>query len=183
MNLVRLSCHYHIDVVLGDSVSGCECAHCQFLGFATDPGIRLVGGSGPHEGRMEVYHNGTWGTVCDDGWDLQDAIVVCHQLGYFNVTAALRSASFGAGSGPIFFSNLSCSGNNSHITVCPNHGSADLNCTHSEDAGVTCEGESAAVCVCLWCGVCLCVSVSEFFTGWMEVQGLIFVTNAILKDM
>ena len=104
-----------------------------------------MGGSGQHEGRVEVYHNGTWGTVCGDGWDLRDATVVCHQLGYFNVTAALGSASFGAGSGPILLNNLSCLGNESHITACPNHGSADLNCTHSEDAGVICEGESAAV--------------------------------------
>ena len=145
MQFVRLSWCHHIDVVCGDSVSGCECAHCQFVVFATDPDVRLVGGSGQHEGRVEVYHNGTWGTVCDDGWDLQDATVVCHQLGYFSVTAALGSASFGAGSGPIFFNNLSCLGNESHITMCPNHGSADLYCTHSEDAGVICEGESEAV--------------------------------------
>ena len=145
MTLVRLSWHHYIDVVCNDSVSRRECAHCQLVVFATDPGIRLVGGSGPHEGRVEVYHNGTWGTVCGDGWDLQDATVVCHQLGYFNATAALGSASFGAGSGPIFFNNLSCLGNESHITMCPNRSSADLNCTHSEDAGVICEGESAAV--------------------------------------
>ena len=129
--------------------------------FATDPDERLLGGSGPHEGRVEVYHNGTWGTVCDDGWDLQDATVVCRQLGYFNATAALGSTSFGAGSGPIFHNNLSCSGNESHITMCPNHGSADLNCTHSEDAGVICEGESAALCVCL----CVCVCLSFH---WLE---------------
>ena len=128
-----------------EGVSGCECAHCQFVVFVTDPGIRLLGGSGPHEGRLEVYHNGTWGTVCDDGWDLQNAMVVCRQLGYFNVIAAKRSASFGAGSGPIFLSNLSCSGNESHIMACPKHSSADHNCTHSEDAGVICEGESASV--------------------------------------
>ena len=145
MHFVGLSWHHHIDVVCGESVSGCECAHCQFVVFVTDPGIRLLGGSGPHEGRVEVYHNGTWGTVCDDGWDLQDAMVVCRQEGYFNVTSAKRSASFGAGSGPIFLSNLSCSGNESHIMACPKYSSADHNCTHSEDAGVICEGESASV--------------------------------------
>ena len=106
----------------------------------TDSGIRLVGGSGPHEGRVEVYHNGTWGTVCDDGWDLQDAAVVCRQLDYINATAAHGSARFGAGSGPILFSELACIGNESTITECHHLLTGVHNCTHSEDVGVVCEG-------------------------------------------
>ena len=102
--------------------------------------IQLVGGSGPHEGRVEVYHNGTWGTVCDDDWELQDATVVCRQLGYVNATATHGSTRFGAGSGPILFSELTCTGNESIITECHHLLTGVHNCTHSEDVGVVCEG-------------------------------------------
>ena len=47
-----------------------------------DGGIRLVGGTRPHEGRVEVCLNSRWGTVCDDAWGNVDASVACRQLGY-----------------------------------------------------------------------------------------------------
>ena len=91
---------------------------------------------------MEVYHNGTWGTVCDDDWDLQDAMVVCRQLGYINATAAVGPARFGSGSGPILFSELSCVGNESTITECDHRSTGGHNCSHSQDVGAVCERES-----------------------------------------
>lgn len=48
----------------------------------TDGELRLVDGSGPHEGRVEVCVNQVWGTICSIGWSNEDANVVCKQLGY-----------------------------------------------------------------------------------------------------
>ena len=149
----------HIGVGCGDGECDVhECTHSWFIVFVTDTNVRLVGGSVPHEGRVEVYHNGTWGTVCNDDWDLRDATVVCHQLGYVNASAALGSSGFGSGSGSILLSKLDSVGNESNMAECDHLGTIVHNCTHSEDAGVVCEGQSTIhlynirVCIC----ACLC---------------------------
>ncbi len=110
--------------------------------------IRLVGGSSPLEGRVEVFHNGEWGTVCDDGWDTTDASVVCRELGFSSDGAIPHiRAAFGQGTGQIWLDDTQCRGSEERLIDCPRHRSGQphnptpiggSNCGHSEDAGVTC---------------------------------------------
>ena len=99
---------------------------------------RLVGGSTPREGRVEVYINNQWGTVCDDHWSTTAAQVVCQQLGYSSSTSAHGGAYFGQGSGRILLDDVSCTGSETSLATCSHLGVGSHNCGHSEDVGVVC---------------------------------------------
>ena len=104
-------------------------------------GLRLVGGGWSGEGRVEIFHSGVWGTVCDDSWDLSDAKVVCRSLGYSYAFDAPQSAHFGQGSGQIWLDDVGCQGYESSIEDCSHGGWNVHNCGHSEDASAICSSE------------------------------------------
>ena len=115
-------------------------SNSHLLSDCSDGDVRLVGGDIPEEGRVEFCHNDDWGTVCDDSWDDGDASVVCRQLGLSSPERALAfsRARFGEGFGPIFLYEVRCAGTESRLADCPSDGINHLDCSHSEDAGVSC---------------------------------------------
>ncbi|KAI4872567.1 hypothetical protein NFI96_029805 [Prochilodus magdalenae] len=103
--------------------------------------LRLSGGEGSCSGKLEVYHNAKWGSVCDHLWDIRDAQVVCRQLGCGPALRADGSSVFGAGSGPVWMNRVKCRGNEIHLWDCPHSLRNHTDCSHRQHAGVTCAGQ------------------------------------------
>ncbi|XP_069783110.1 scavenger receptor cysteine-rich domain-containing protein DMBT1-like isoform X2 [Narcine bancroftii] len=102
--------------------------------------IRLINGTHGCAGRVEVMNNRTWGTVCDDQWDLNDGHVVCRELGCGHAILAKTHAYFGPGTGSITLDDLECQGSELFLWQCPSRHWGVHNCNHNEDAGVVCSG-------------------------------------------
>ncbi|XP_077035898.1 scavenger receptor cysteine-rich type 1 protein M130-like isoform X3 [Agelaius phoeniceus] len=102
--------------------------------------LRLVGGGGRCAGRVEVKHDGEWGSVCafDFDWEARWAVVVCRQLGCGRVARASLHAPFGPGSGRIWLQPFFCRGTEDALEQCPNIGWGRHFCGHEWDVGVTC---------------------------------------------
>ena len=99
--------------------------------------IRLVNSNDLHEGRVEVFYDGEWGTVCDDYWDDLDATVVCRSLGYRSGEAAVNNE-YGEGNGRIWLDDVMCMGGETSLASCGHSQWGVHNCFHYEDAGVIC---------------------------------------------
>eukprot|EP01084_Bolivina_argentea_P301163 519497_1 len=109
-------------------------------------GIRLVDGPNDLVGRLEILHNGTWGTVCDDRFEEEEARVACRQLGVSDndlkyakhIYQRIGQSLFGQGSGEILLDELNCIGTEGSLGDCPHDGWGVHNCKHSDDIYISC---------------------------------------------
>jgi ribosomal protein L13E len=103
--------------------------------------LRLRDGVSANQGRLEVFWNGTWGTICDSTWSRQDATVACKQMGFdggFNVPDDLTPAGYSIQ--PILLDNVQCKGNEQTLCECSHSPWTQANalCSHDRDIGVFC---------------------------------------------
>ncbi|XP_052084661.1 scavenger receptor cysteine-rich type 1 protein M130-like [Mytilus californianus] len=123
-----------------------NCRHSKDVGVrcyggygSVEGDLRLVNGNNHEEGRLEIYYNSKWGTVCDDYFDSSDAVVACRQLGYRTSNPTVYTS--GGGTDPVWLDDMACNGTERRIANCRNPGLGTENCGHSEDVGVRCRGE------------------------------------------
>ena len=138
--------------------------------------IRLVGGNSPREGRVEVFNGQSWGTVCDNYWNLDHARVVCRHLG-FGHPVETSTRRFGQGSGTIGLANVDCRGTENSLFDC--HGASDWNnnnCQHSEDVGVVC----GTVGVGYWGGI---VFYADDSTESVMYNARKYSSNSVLENV
>ena len=101
--------------------------------------VRLSDGPDDTQGRVEVSNgNGTWGTICHDSWDINDANVVCRMLGFVLAKSAPGEAHFGEGSGAIFLDEVGCNGSETNLADCLHTGIGIHDCDHGEDVSAIC---------------------------------------------
>ncbi|NXI89251.1 DMBT1 protein, partial [Rhipidura dahli] len=89
-------------------------------------------------GRVEVYSGGTWSTICQEGWELRDATVVCRELGCGTALEAPSSARFGGGTGPLWPYIPDCSGTEESLWECGR--TERRECGRGGGAGAVCSG-------------------------------------------
>uniref|UniRef100_A0A8B9J8P4 SRCR domain-containing protein n=1 Tax=Astyanax mexicanus TaxID=7994 RepID=A0A8B9J8P4_ASTMX len=120
----------------------CSSTEHLYITCSVHSSIRLVGSGGDCAGRLEVFHSGSWGTVSDELWDIEDAQVVCRQLqcGVALSDLVPVPARFGSGTGPIWLNEVECEGNEASLWNCRHQLCGEDECGHKDDVGVVCSG-------------------------------------------
>ncbi|XP_034383885.1 deleted in malignant brain tumors 1 protein-like isoform X2 [Cyclopterus lumpus] len=117
-----------------------NCGHGEDAGVVCSANrpIRLMNGTGRCSGRLEIYHNGQWGTICDDRWGMQEGTVACQELNCGSALSVKYNAHFGRGHGQVWLDDVECTGHEKSLSDCPHRVFGEHDCDHNEDASVVC---------------------------------------------
>lgn len=94
------------------------------------------------QGHVEILHNNTWGSICDDEFDNKDATVLCIMFDSRKYSQGTYSPSYkqsGTGASKIWLDNIRCAGHEQHISQCSHNGWGTHNCGSSERVGIRCK--------------------------------------------
>lgn len=104
--------------------------------------VRLFGGDTHYKGGVEIFLNGTWGTICDDSWGIEEANVICRMLNFTEGALSTQCCGFYNGYGvptKIWLDDVHCVGDEQSIAECRHGGWGRHNCRHTKDVGVVCK--------------------------------------------
>ena len=115
------------------------------------PKVRLRGGARANQGRVEVFHNGHWGTVCSQSFYAQAANVICRELGYGTASGVHTDTPYGQGASYIWLEYVQCRGTEGSVMDCDTKFKRHptqfrhTSCGHDKDASVTCRAPRVVV--------------------------------------
>ena len=132
--------------------------------------VKLVGGSSPREGLVQVYYNNTWGSVCDQMWDAKDADVVCRMIGYTGAAEPKKDVDYGRGNGTTWLNNVQCSGNESSLFSCAHDGLRNHTCERGNEVNVSCLGTHGNVNIIISDSFLPQLRLIPYFTGQQTVK-------------
>ncbi|XP_025102838.1 deleted in malignant brain tumors 1 protein-like [Pomacea canaliculata] len=120
-----------------------RCSHSEDHGITCNNKIqlkaRLMSGTAPWNGRLEILFHGIWSTVCDTGFGNEEAIVACKMLGFnSSQVVVVKSNFYEKGSGSILLDNVDCQGNESRLEQCEHSTYYNTGCQHDNDVGIIC---------------------------------------------
>ncbi|XP_043935802.1 deleted in malignant brain tumors 1 protein-like [Protopterus annectens] len=106
---------------------------------------RIVNGTSPSAGNVEISYDGTWSAISTEGWDINDANVLCRSQFHGFALDTVTDSSFGAVSGPMWFKNIQCSGTEYNLNRCSGEFLPNNTVVSSAPAGVICSSDQLIV--------------------------------------
>ncbi|XP_067451800.1 scavenger receptor cysteine-rich type 1 protein M130-like [Thunnus thynnus] len=125
----------------GSTLRGCVSSSrpssSSIIELTCSDSVRLVNGTKPCSGRLEVKSEQSWSSVCEADFDQQDAEVVCRELGC-GAPSVLQGALYGEVEAPMWTKEFQCGGHESALLDCGRSDSARSTCSPGKAVGLTC---------------------------------------------